>query len=79
MEERCGLSFQCSLVTCARGARVGSHLPGGGSVLAYLSRANGLVREEAGKVFQAEVATCANMKLKESRESCRMSGEYIRR
>lgn len=44
---------------------MGSHLPRGGGVLAYPSRANGLVREEAGKVFQAEVATCANTKLKE--------------
>lgn len=50
-----------------------------GVVLAYPSRTNGLVREETRKVFQAEVATCANMKLKESRESCRMQGEGIRR
>ena len=48
---------------------MGSRLPGGGGVLAYPSRTNGLVREEAGEVFQAEVATCANTKLKESRES----------
>lgn len=63
----------------ARGAHMGAHLPGGGGVIAYPSGTNGLVREEAGKVFQAEVAMRADTKLKESMESCRVPGEGIRR